>query len=198
MQIERAVAEALDKLGTLDVLVNNVGIHVEAGKPCHEVSVQAWDRVLAVNLRSFFLFAKFCLRDAFVPQRSGAIINISSVHGFQNGPGLPAYAASKGGILAFTRQLAVEYASLGIRANVVVPGTINTPMNLNFMEASDEQTDRSPMGRWGLPSEVAEAVLFLASPKASFICGQSIAADGGLLAKGAWAENERPGLTDDS
>ncbi len=178
--------------------MNNVGIHVEAGKPCHEVSVQAWDRVMAVNLRSFFLFAKFCLRDAFVPQRSGAIINIGSVHGFQNGPGLPAYAATKGAILAFTRQLAVEYAPLGIRANVVVPGTINTPMNLNFMEASDENTDRSPMGRWGLPSEVAEAVLFLASHKASFISGESIAADGGLLAKGTWADNERPGLTDES
>lgn len=196
-QIERAVEKAIATLGGLDVLVNNVGIHVEAGKPCHEVSLQAWDKVIAVNLRSYFLFAKFCLRGAFVPQQSGAIINIGSVHGFQNGPGLPAYATTKGGILAFTRQLAVEYAPLGIRANVVVPGTINTPMNLNFMEASDEKTDRSPMGRWGMPSEVAEAVLFLASPKASFISGESLAADGGLLAKGTWADNERPGLTDD-
>jgi NAD(P)-dependent dehydrogenase (short-subunit alcohol dehydrogenase family) len=195
-QIDAAVSKAIAILGGLDVLVNNVGIHVEAGKPCHEVSLEAWDRMIAVNLRSYFLFCKFVLRDAFVPQRSGAIVNIGSVHGFQNGPGLPSYAATKGGILAFTRQLAVEYAPLGIRANVVVPGTINTPMNLNFMTEEDERTDRSPMGRWGMPGEVAEAVVFLASRRAGFITGESLAADGGLLAKGTWADNERPGLAD--
>jgi NAD(P)-dependent dehydrogenase (short-subunit alcohol dehydrogenase family) len=105
-------------------------------------------------------------------------------------------AATKGGILALTRQLAVEYAPFGIRANVVVPGTINTPMNVNFMTADDELTDRSPMGRWGTPQEVASTVVFLASEQASFITGESVAVDGGLLAKGTWADNERPGLTD--
>ena len=96
-----------------------------------------------------------------------------------------------------TRQLAVEYAPLGIRANVVVPGTINTPMNQNFMDAADEQTDRSPMGRWGTSGEVAAVVSFLASRKAGFVTGESVAVDGGLLAKGTWADNERPGLRDE-
>ena len=95
-----------------------------------------------------------------------------------------------------TRQLVVEYAHQSIRVNCVVPGTINTPMNTNFMEADDEATDRSPLGRWGRPEEIAEVVHFLASDQASFVTGESIAVDGGLLAKGAWADNERPGLAD--
>merc|ERR1712100_706957 len=99
--------------------------------------------MVSLNLRSHFLFSKYCLRDAFLPQSRGCIINIGSVHGFQNGPGLPAYSMAKGGILAFTRQLAVEYARRGIRVNCVAPGTINTPMNLNFMRREDEETDKS-------------------------------------------------------
>jgi NADP-dependent 3-hydroxy acid dehydrogenase YdfG len=110
-QIEAAVTRAIELFGGLDVLVNNVGIHVEAGRPCHETSLEAWDMMIAVNLRSYFAFSKFCLRDAFVPASSGAIVNIGSVHGFQNGPGLSSYAATKGGILALTRQLAVEYGT---------------------------------------------------------------------------------------
>jgi NAD(P)-dependent dehydrogenase (short-subunit alcohol dehydrogenase family) len=129
VNVESAVTNAIETMGGLDTLINNVGIHVEAGKPCHEVSVEAYDRVMSVNLRSYFLFSKFCLRDAFVSQASGSIVNIGSVHGFQNAPGLPAYAAAKGGVLSLTRQLAVEYAHLSIRVNCVVPGTVNTPMN---------------------------------------------------------------------
>eukprot|EP01047_Picozoa_sp_COSAG01_P049310 COSAG01_NODE_4879_length_4656_cov_5.636384_7_plen_171_part_00 len=87
-EIEAAVKRALGLLGGLDVLVNNVGVHVEAGRPCHETSVWAFDQMIAVNLRSYFVFSQLCLREAFVPARRGAIVNIGSVHGFQNGPGL--------------------------------------------------------------------------------------------------------------
>ena len=128
-QIEAAVKQTIEILGGLDVLVNNVGAHAQpAGLPCHEMSVESLDQVLGINLRSHFLFSKFALREAFVPQRSGCIVNIGSVHGFQNAPGVPAYAAAKGGIVSLTRQLAVEYAPHGIRVTCVVPGTINTPM----------------------------------------------------------------------
>ena len=128
-QIEAAVKKTIETLGGLDVLVNNVGAHAQpAGLPCHEMSVESWDQVLGINLRSHFLFSKFALREAFMPQRSGCIVNIGSVHAFQNAPGVPAYAAAKGGVVSLTRQLAVEYAPHGIRVTCVVPGTINTPM----------------------------------------------------------------------
>lgn len=128
-----------------------------------------------------------------LPRQAGAIVNIGSVHGHQNGPGLAMYAAAKGGVLALTRQLAVEYAAHGVRVNCVVPGTINTPMNQCFMEPGDEATDRSPAQRWGLPHEVAQAVTWVAGDGASFVTGADIPVDGGLLAKGTWADNERPG-----
>ena len=156
--------------------MNNAAAHVDAGVPCHRASAAAFDRMVAINLRAPFLFARGCLRAAFVPQRAGVIVNVGSVHAYQSAPGLAAYSACKGGVAALTRQLAVEYAP-HVRVNCVVPGTINTPMNRGFMEEADERSDRSPFGRWGTPDEVPQDELFLASAAASYVSRES-ACDG--------------------
>ena len=124
-------------------------------------------------------------------QRSGSIINIASVQGLASQPGIPGYAAAKGGVLSLTRQLAVEYASHGVRVNAISPGTINTPLVANVvrlrgstLEAAGEQY---PMNRVGEPYEVANAALWLASDEASFVTGQNLVVDGGIMSLGGWA-----------
>ncbi|MBX3000404.1 MAG: glucose 1-dehydrogenase [Caldilineaceae bacterium] len=186
------VNTCVDRWSGLDVIVNNAGIQPASSYlPAHELPEEDWDRILDVNLKSTFLTAKYGVPQ--MKQRGGgAIVNIASVQGLQSAKAVSAYAASKGGLLNLTRQLALEYAADGIRVNAVNPGTIETELAIagsGGLEALREGAARThPLGRAGQPEEIANAVLFLASEKASFITGEYLCVDGGLMAKGAWQE----------
>lgn len=157
-QVEAAVQEALDRCGRIDILVNNCGICPDDScKPAHELAVEMYDKVMAVNSRSYFLFAKYVIGKAFLPQGGGVIVNIASVQGLQSVPCVPAYASSKGAVINFTRNLAVEYAGKNIRVNAVNPGSVRTPMLMHFLGDDAEKTDPTPMKRWGKPEEIAAA-----------------------------------------
>lgn len=185
--VEKAVAE----FGGVDVLCNNVGIQPTSSYlPAHELSEEMWDRIINVNLKSRFLMTKYCVPE-MQKRGGGAIINTASVQGVQSAYGVAPYAASKGGDLSLTRQLALEYAKDNIRVLAVNPGTIETPLALEASTSVDALREAAarthPLGRIGQPEEIANVVLFLASPKASFMTGSYVNVDGGMLAKGAWA-----------
>lgn len=185
--VEQTVAE----FGGVDILCNNVGIQPTSSYlPAHELTEEMWDRIINVNLKSRFLMTKYCVPE-MKKRGGGAIINTASVQGVQSAYGVAPYAASKGGDLSLTRQLALEYAKDNIRVLAVNPGTIETPLALEgstSVEALREAAARThPLGRIGQPEEIANVVLFLASDKASFMTGSYVNVDGGMLAKGAWA-----------
>jgi NAD(P)-dependent dehydrogenase (short-subunit alcohol dehydrogenase family) len=189
---EEFIASAVAAHDGVHVLVNNVGIQSDDGKSCHELDSVIWERVMAVNVGSYFHCSKFAIRSMLKAGR-GAIVNMSSVQGLASQAGIPAYAASKGAVLSFTRQLAVDYAKHGIRVNAVCPGTIATPLVRGLIEGRGWDLSVAgkpyPMGRVGTPAEVAEVVLFLASDRASFVTGEALVVDGGIMAKGGWAEH---------
>ena len=139
-----AAAGRVAAAGGCDVLVNNVAIQPEA--PCHQMSLEQWDRTIAVNLTSYFLFSRACIRQMLDHKRGGVIVNIASVQGSQSQPGIPSYAASKGGILSLTRQLAVEYGRSNIRVNAVSPGTTATLIVQNILKTrgtTEEEAGKS-------------------------------------------------------
>ena len=182
-----AVASAFDKIerrfGRLDALVNNAGVAVFA--PLMETSDADWSRVLAVNLTGPFLCTK-----AAVPlmriHGGGAIVNITSISGLRASTLRSAYGTSKAGLAHLTKQLAVELAGLGIRVNGVAPGPVETAMAkaVHTPEIRADYHDAIPLNRYGLEEELAEAVFFLCSEKASYITGQVLAVDGGFDAAG--------------
>jgi 3-oxoacyl-[acyl-carrier protein] reductase len=179
-EVEAFVARVVKETGRLDILVNNAAIHPL--KMIEEVTVEEWDRVLAVNLRSCFLFAR-----AAVPhmrrQKFGRIISIASEAG-KNGGTIcaPHYAASKGAILAFTRNLARQVGADGITVNAIAPGRIATDM-AGQVSAADNQiyVERSSVKRLGDPGDIANAVAFLADPRSSFVTGETLNVNGGTL-----------------
>ncbi len=186
------VNTCIERWHGLDIVVNNVGIQpANSYLPAHELPEEMWDRILDVNLKSCFLMVKHSVPH-MIEGGGGAIVNIASVQGLQSARGVSAYAASKGGILNLTRQLALEYAEHKIRVNAINPGTIETELaiagsgGLEALRAGAAKTH--PLGRAGKPEEVAQAVLFLAGDGASFITGEYLCVDGGVMAKGAWAE----------
>lgn len=182
----RAVASALDRFGRLDVVVNSAGI--QRYGTVTDTTEDDWARVLGVNLSSVFLMTKHAMPH-LIAGGAGAVVNVASVQAFAAQRGVVAYAASKGGVVALTRAMAVDHAP-AVRVNCICPGSVDTPMLRNaaalFGGDDPDGTVASwgamhPMGRVSTPREVAEAAAFLASPAASFITGAALLVDGGLL-----------------
>lgn len=193
----RMVAETVSAFGRLDVLVNNAGILPTSWYfRLEDTPEEVWDRILAVNLTGVFLMSKYALPE-IRRTGGGVVVNMASVQGLQSMPGVPSYAASKGGILSLTRNMALDYARDGIRVVAICPGTIDSELvrDLARAEGGDEEANvrrygsAHPLGRIGLPEDVAQAVLFLASERASFITGEYLTVDGGFMAQGAWASS---------
>ena len=172
-QVRAAVNAAVDRWGTIDILVNNAAVMTFT--PVVELAEEEWDRLMAVNLRAAFLFCRYALPH----MRNGAIVNVSSVHAHQTTANVVPYAASKGGLEAFTRGLSVEVAREQARVNCVAPGAVDTPMlwtNPN-VRSGKERVE----GAVGKPEEIAAAIAFLASDDARFVNGTTLVVDGGRL-----------------
>ena len=181
--VTRALASVAERFGRLDALVNNAGIAIF--KPILDVSYEDWSRVLAVNLTGPFL----CTQAAAPLMRDsggGAIVNITSISGLRASTLRTAYGTSKAGLAHLTHQQAIELASLGIRVNAVAPGPVDTAMAkaVHTPEIRAAYHAAIPLNRYGLESELAEAIFFLCSERASYITGQTIAVDGGFEATG--------------
>jgi len=177
-QVEELVQHHQNKHGRLDILVNNAGVAGEG--LIGSLTDKDWDHVQSVNLRGAFLCTRAVL-PLMMPQGSGKIINMASVVVASSAPGQASYAASKGGLVAFTRAGAVELAAKGIQVNAILPGLITTDMSSKAQRRyRDRLLARIPAGRFGEPEEVAQMVVYLASSAADYITGQSIVIDGGL------------------
>jgi NAD(P)-dependent dehydrogenase (short-subunit alcohol dehydrogenase family) len=179
--IKEVTQRALDSLGRIDILVNNAGVG-DFGKRIHETDDASWQMMLDVNLTGVFRMTRAVVSQ-MLKQGKGAIVNVSSVASLVGIPGAPAYAASKGGLDALTRALAIDYARDGIRCNVVNPGLIDTPMAAPLMSNPDllqPILSHYALRRPGTPEEVANMVLFLASDEAGWVTGGTFTIDGGM------------------
>lgn len=185
--VEAAFIEVA-RAGTVGALVNNAAIQVIG--MLVDTTPEQWDSVMSSNVRSAYLTTRAA--HPLMRERGGAIVNVSSVHAVATSPGIGAYAASKGALVAFTRAAALELATDGIRVNTVLPGAVDTPMLQAGMERTagtpqeriDSLASRTPLGRIGRPEEIAEAILYLADPRrSSFVTGQTLIVDGGATAR---------------
>lgn len=176
---EALIANTIERMGKLDILVNNAGINVR--KPILDLSAAEFDRVLQTNLYGYFYCARAAGRH-MVPRGSGKIINISSMMGRVALPTQGAYASSKGAVEQLTNVLALEWAQDGVQVNAIAPAYCETPLTkpvFNDPERNRFIRERTPMGRWGQPHELAGAVIFLASDASSFVTGHVLKVDGG-------------------
>ena len=179
----RGCDRVVQETGRIDVLVNNAGITRDQFLML--MPDADWHQVLDTNLHGAFRWSKAVTR-TMLGARRGVIINVSSISGLVGVPGQTNYAASKGGLLAFTRSLAAELGPKGVRVNAVVPGLIETDMTARVpREIKRQQVERTPLKRLGKPEEIAGVITFLASADAAFITGQTFVVDGGLSAAGA-------------
>lgn len=184
---QTAAALARDHFGGLDILVNNAAI--VQSKAILETTEEEWDDLMAVNVKGAFHQVRAAL-PIFLEKGSGVVVNVTSISGVVGLRDQAAYCASKGALVQMTRQLAVDYADRGIRVNAIAPGAIDTPFLARHLDAQPnpaaaaaEVNRAHPLGRYAAPSEIAEAIAFLASPAASFITGAILLADGGYTAR---------------
>jgi 3-oxoacyl-[acyl-carrier protein] reductase len=179
--VDAMVAAAVDRFGRLDVLFNNAGVGTFV--PFEQLDPETWDRIMAINLRSMYLSCRRAL--PHLRATRGVILNMASQSGLQGQPLNEAYCASKAGVILFTRSLAREVGPAGVRVNCICPGGIDTPLLRGFVDAagkSPADVQRPPIGRLGMPEDVAAAALFLVSDESSFITGVALPVDGGAVA----------------
>ncbi len=189
--VEAAIGTCVARYGRIDILHNNVGISIEGGDaPITEIETAAFDRIVAVNLRSVVYACKYAL-PVMRAQKSGAIVNISSTAALEEYPWV-AYKATKAAMIAMTKQIALQNAEYGLRANVILPGLIDTAMAVDRRaeawgrpraEVAAERDAKVPLGKMGTAWDIAYAALFLASDEAKFITGVALPVDGGKTAR---------------
>jgi NAD(P)-dependent dehydrogenase (short-subunit alcohol dehydrogenase family) len=187
--VQALIAAAVEHFGGIDIVVNSQGI--QRYGTVEETTEELWDEVIAVNLTSMFLTAKYAIPE-LRKRGGGSIVNVSSVQGLATQTQVAAYSTSKSGIIGLTRTIAVDYARENIRANSVLPASVDTPMlrhsadlfkgEQTMGEVLDDWGKMHPVGRIGTPEEVAELIAFLASPRSSFITGAEFKIDGGMMA----------------
>lgn len=191
-ELEKIYSQARQFTDSLDALINNAGVQI--AKPLLDTSAEEWDSVMASNLRSVFLGAKLA-HPLLKTAGGGAIVNMSSVHAIQTSANIATYAASKGGLLALTRAMAIEFAPDHIRVNAILPGAVDTPMlraglsrghvgSGSLGERLDNLARKTVIGRVGKPGEIASAIYFLSDEsQSSFMTGQALVVDGGATAR---------------
>ena len=172
--LDQLINETLHNFKKIDILVNNAGLF--NGSPLHEISDSQWDEIMDINIRSVFQLTRRVL-PVMLSQKYGSIIHISSILGLIAVPQVAAYNVSKGALNQFSRSIAVEYGSSGIRSNSICPGLIATDMTADLMK---EWSKEYPIGRFGKPEDVANACLYLASDESSFVTGITLPVDGGF------------------
>jgi 3-oxoacyl-[acyl-carrier protein] reductase len=178
-QADKLINDVVADFGSIDILINNAGITMD--NLLLRITEDAWDKVINVNLKSCFNTVKAATKQ-MMKQRSGSIINMTSVVGLKGNAGQSNYAASKAGIIGFTKSVALELGSRGIRANAIAPGFIETEMTAKLDEKTVQSwRDAIPLKRGGKPEDVADACVFLGSDMATYISGQVIQVDGGML-----------------
>lgn len=183
MEVKAAIKKTVDTYGRLDCAFNNAGIGIPGTTV--ECSEEDWDRVLEVNLKGVWLCMKYELSQMLI-QGGGVIVNTSSAGGLIGTPGIAAYTASKHGVVGLTRTAALEHVTAGIRVNAVCPGSVPTPMLdpvVNHPEMKAMLESKHPMGRFGTTEEIAEAVVWLCSDRASYVTGVAFPVDGGVTAQ---------------
>jgi NAD(P)-dependent dehydrogenase (short-subunit alcohol dehydrogenase family) len=183
-EVEALVRKTVEKFGRLDIAFNNAGIEGVL-IPIVEQSEEDWDRTIDINLKGVWLCLKYEIQQMLKQGGGGAIVNMASVAGLIGSPGFATYCASKHGVMGLTKSAALETARSGIRINVVCPAVIETPMGERIFGAPDIRpyaVGLHPIGRFGKPMEIAEAVVWMCSDRASFMTGQSLVLDGGFMA----------------
>ena len=177
--VNACITEVVKVFGKVDIMVNNAGITKDT--LLVRMSDDDWDAVLRVNLKGTFLFSR-AVAKVMMKQRSGAIVNIASVIGLIGNAGQCNYAASKAGVIALTKSTAKELASRGVRVNAIAPGFISSKMtDALSQEVRDQMMANIPLARFGEPSDIAKAVVFLASDEASYVTGQTLSVNGGMV-----------------
>ncbi|MCH7905980.1 MAG: glucose 1-dehydrogenase [Chloroflexi bacterium] len=184
-QWRAVVAETVTRFGKLDIVVNNAGISAPGRPPTEEQTVEGWDAVMAVNAKGVFLGTKHAIPE-MRKAGGGSIVNISSVYGNVGSKGGTAYHASKGACRTFSKAAAIQYAGEQIRVNSVHPGFVDTPMTAelhSLPSVHEERVAKTPLGRMGLPEDIAYGILYLASDESRFVTGSELVIDGGMTAQ---------------
>lgn len=181
--VQESIAKVVERFGRINVLYNNAGANSSQDGHVADLTEEAFDWILAINLKSEFLMAKYVVPH-MLEAGGGSIINVSSLSGVYIGSNNSGYNVAKAGVMGLTKALAYNYGRKGIRTNAICPGVVETPLVAHILHDPDytaKYTESNPMGRFGRPDEMAQIALFLASDEASYINGESIRADGGYM-----------------